>query len=65
MSVVDIQALRGYDRIKSIPSKMKKLQAKAGRTCSHSECCIKLSVYNETDFCAKHERFNFNTSKNI
>jgi hypothetical protein len=65
MSVVDIQALRGYDRIKTIPSKIKKLQANAGRICSHSDCYIKLSMYNDTELCSKHERHTPISIKNI
>jgi hypothetical protein len=65
MPIVDIQALGGYDRIKTISSKIKKLQANAGRTCSYLDCSIKLSMYNQTDFCSKHERHTPISIKNI
>lgn len=64
-SVVNIQSLRGYDHINRIPGKVKKLNLNKGRHCTYEDCSTKLSMYNDTEYCSKHERFNPNLSKNI
>jgi hypothetical protein len=62
---VDHQAQRGYDNLGSRQTKAKKLQSKKQRFCEHSHCGMKLSMYNTTKWCSKHQRENIDISQLI
>lgn len=56
--IVNIESLRGYDQLNKIEKKRKLLAQKPVRYCSLDSCKAKLSKYNDTDFCALHQRGN-------
>lgn len=62
-SVVDVIAQRGYDRIHTLEKRRLLLQARKNRTCSFDDCKVKLSMYNDTDFCCSHQRGNVEVPK--
>lgn len=64
-SVVDIVAQRGYDKVHSLEKRRKLLQANKNRICSLKNCGTKLSMYNDTEFCAIHQRGNIPLPKNL
>lgn len=57
-SVVNIQALRGYDNLNKIQNRAKKLKEQPPRFCAQEECKVKLSMYNSTDYCSAHQLGN-------
>lgn len=62
-SVVDVVAQRGYDRIQYLDKRRKELAKKPVRHCGHEDCNVKLSKYNDTDFCAQHQSGNISLPK--
>lgn len=60
-SVVDLVSQKAYPSDKITKAVYKKLQTHTKKVCSHSDCSVKLSFYNETNYCAIHERTNANT----
>jgi hypothetical protein len=62
-SVVNTVAQRGYDRIITLEKRCKELKEKETRHCSNDECTTILSKYNDTDFCAQHQRGNIPVPK--
>lgn len=62
-SVVDTIAQRGYDKVHSLEKRRKLLQLRKNRTCSLKDCKVKLSIYNDTDFCSSHQRGNVDPPK--
>ena len=64
-SVVDTIAQRGYDRIHSLEKRRRLLELKKNRTCSLDHCNVKLSMYNDTEFCASHQRGNIDLPKSL
>lgn len=62
-NVVDTIAQRGYDNLHKLDKKFKDLKSKPLRTCFHDSCPVKLSIYNETDFCYQHQRTNIPLGK--
>ena len=61
-SVVDLIAQRGYDKIHTLEKRRKMFESMKNRICSSEDCNIKLSMYNDTDFCAQHQRGNIPVS---
>jgi hypothetical protein len=57
-SVVDRIAQRGFDHIQRVDKKRKEINSRPKRVCSTEDCSVILSKYNDTDFCALHEREN-------
>jgi hypothetical protein len=57
-SVVDTIAQRGYDNINRLDKKFKDLKSKPQRFCSHESCSLRLSIYNDTEFCYNHQKEN-------
>lgn len=64
-SVVDLVAQRGYDRVGSLEKKKRLIKQRPLRICSLDSCSTKLSMYNDTDFCAKHQRGNIPLPKHL
>lgn len=62
-SVVDIVAQRGYDKVHTLEKRRAFLESKKNRTCSFEDCKVKLSMYNDTHFCALHQRGNVDVPK--
>jgi hypothetical protein len=57
-SVVDQVAQRGYDHIQRLEKLARERAQKPKRSCSLEGCSVVLSMYNDTDFCAQHQRGN-------
>ena len=55
-SVVDVVAQRGYDHIQRLEKRRKEIDSRPMRRCALDDCTTVLSRYNETGYCAKHER---------
>jgi hypothetical protein len=64
-SVVNVIAQRGYDHIQRLDKKRKEINSKPMRFCALDHCAVILSRYNETDYCALHERDKAPVSKFI
>lgn len=62
-SVVDTVAQRGYDRIVYLEKKRQLLKDKPVKHCSHTDCKVRLSRYNDTDYCAQHQSGNISIPK--
>lgn len=62
-SVVNTVAQRGYDRIITLEKRCKQLKEMPVRHCSLDDCNVKLSKYNDTDFCSQHQRGNIPVPK--
>ena len=62
-SVVDSVAQRGYDHIMRLEKRAKLLKEQPVRFCSLEDCNVKLSKYNDTDFCAQHQKGNIQVPK--
>lgn len=47
----------------SIDRPSKQYHSNIPRTCDHDDCCVRLSVYNSTQYCSSHERVNIPPAK--
>ncbi len=63
--LVDLEAQRGYDNLAARQTKSKNLKSKGPRFCEHHDCTMKLSMYNTTKWCSKHQRENIHISQFI
>ena len=61
--IVDIEAIHGYESFQILKHKRMILDNKLIRHCE--KCKIKLSIYNDSNFCAQHERFTRSISNSI
>lgn len=57
-SIVNTVAQRGYDRILFLEKRCKEIKQRPVRRCTNEDCSTILSKYNDTDFCAQHQRGN-------
>lgn len=64
-SVVDIVAQRGYDKVHSLEKRRQLLEQNKNRVCALDSCSTKLSMYNDTNFCAIHQRGNIPLPKHL
>lgn len=64
-SIVDIQALRGYDSPAKLENKVKKLKQLPSRFCATDGCKVKLSIYNDTEWCSRHQKDNLDLPKHF
>lgn len=62
-NIVNNLAQRGYDNVHRLDKKCNDLKSKPASICSHDSCSVKLSMYNDTDFCSQHQKENIPLSK--
>lgn len=65
INIVDHIAQRGYDHINKLEKRRKLFEQNKNRICSLESCDTKLSMYNDTDFCAIHQRGNLPLPKDL
>lgn len=64
-SVVDHVSQTAYPSDKFTKQVYKRYKIHQIKICSVEECNVKLSFYNDTDFCSRHQKGNINIPKNI